>query len=254
MGSYGSTSRDAAFDGQIFPKGLNFKKSKYTDDLGTYQTTDAAVIRAGQLSTIDANGFYVPTTDGLGIVGVFKWDKQQFGVSVNVDEAVVLNGTTSVQLKRTAGVTNVSVRSAKNFGGTLYTVTTDYTATAGGLVTRVALGAIADGATVYVTYTYALVDADFQFDGRTFRNNTNDRVTGQENRVAIITNWSRLYTMEYDSSKQYGTASSYKLYATAEAKVSSTQTGSMEFVGRVHQLPMTGDEYLGMTIHGNPVA
>lgn len=250
MGSIGNTARQGAFDGQVFKKGLNLRMSIIGKDDGTLVALDSATIRAGQFVTYDANEFVIPAT-GLGVIGVAKWDKQTVGVSVNVDEPIVLNGTTATNLKR-PNVSNVSVRSAPNFSGTLYTVTTDYTVNAAnGTVTRVALGAIADGQTVYVTYTYALVDADFEIDGKTFRNQSNNRVLGQENRIAVITDWSRLYTMEYDTTAQYGTAANFRLFCQAEGK--ATTVAANDFVGRVSQLPNSDDPYLGMTIHGNPV-
>lgn len=254
MGSIGSTSRHAAFDGQIHKKGLDLRRSTIGQDPGTYVTTDAAQLRAGQCVTYDASGFIVASGVN-GVVGFNKWDKQSLGVSVRVDEAIVLNGTTATNLTR-GNVSNVSVRSAPNFSGTLFTVTTDYTVNAAnGTITRVALGAIADGATVYVTFTYALTDADFNFDGRSFRNQSNDRVTGQENRVTVISDWSKIFTMEYDSSAQYATATSnFRLFATAEGKASSVNAGgTADFLGRVHQLPNADDPFLGMTAHGNPV-
>jgi hypothetical protein len=252
MGSIGTTARQAAFDGQIHKKGLDLHRCKINNDEGTYVAAPDSTIRAAQFVTYDADGFVVATTDGLGIIGVAKHSKEALGYSVHVDEPIVLNGTTAADLDR-ANVSNVSVRSEPDFGGTLYTVTTDYTvSTTNGTVTRVALGSIGDGDTVYVTYTYALVASDFEIDGRTFRNQSNDRVTGQEDRIVVITDWARLYTIEWDSSKAYGLTSDFKLYASSEGK--ATSTSGTDFVGRVHQLPTADDPYLGITIHGNPVA
>ena len=252
MGSLGTTSRAAVFQNQIFQKGIDLRRSKISNDDGTGQTTAAATIRAGQFAAYDADGFLV-AANLTGVVGIFKWDKQTLGKSIRVDQAIVLTGTSAIALSR-GSVSNVSVRSAANFTGTLYTVTTDYTVNAtNGTVTRVALGAITAGQTVYVTFTYDLVAADFDVDGRTFRNNTNDMVTGQENRVTLITGWSSLYTMEWDSTVTYATSSSnFKLYCSAAGQATSTST-SAEFVGRVKQLPTADDPYLGMIAHGNPV-
>lgn len=252
MGSLGTTSRLAAFTGQVYKKGLDLGRCKINNDEGTFVTTDAATLRAGQFVTMDASGFIVPST-GTGVIGISKWDKQTLGVSVNVDEAIVLNGTTATNLRR-ANVSNVAVRSAANMGGTLYTGGgTDYTAnTTNGTIARVALGAIADGATVYVTYTYNLTDADFEIDGKTFRNQSNNRIQGQENRCVVITGWSRIFTMEYNTSVTYATATSnFKLYCTSEGKASSAAANDL--VGRVIQLPTSDDQYLGMIAHGNGV-
>lgn len=251
MGSIGNTARQAAWTGQVFPKGIDLRRSTINNDLGTYVALDSATIRAGQFVTYDANAFIIAAT-GAGVIGVAKWDKQTVGVSVNVDEVLTLNGTTATNLKRT-NISNASVRSAANFGGTLYTVTTDYTVnTTNGTVTRVGAGAIADGGVVYVTYTYALIDADFEIDGKTFRNQSNNAVLGQENRFTVITDWARLYTMEYDSTAQYAlTSANFRLFCTSEGKASTVAAN--DFVGRVHQLPTADDPFLGITIHGNPV-
>jgi hypothetical protein len=222
------------------------------NDIGTYVALDSATIRAGQFVTYDANGFIIPST-GTGTIGVSKWNKQQFGVSVNVDEAVTLVGVVASNLAR-PNVSNVAVRSAINFGGTLYTpgVGNDYVVNAAnGTVTRDPLTTIPDGATVYVTYTYALTDADFEFDGRDFRNQSNNDVLGQENRITVITNWARLFTIEYDTSVNYGTAANFKLYVSAAGK--ATSAAGTDFAGQVHQPPRADDPYLGMAITGNPV-
>lgn len=253
MGSLNDGSpRHAAFNSDVFPKGLDLRRSIINNDPGVYVAEASAVIRAGQFVAYDGGGFIVPSA-GAGTVGVSKWNKQQFGVSINVDEAIVLNGTTPTNLKR-SNVSNVSVRSAPNFGGTLYTgAGGDYNAVLGaGTIARDGTTTIPDGATVYVTYTYALTDADFEFDGRDFRNQANNDVLGQENRITVISDWARLFTMEYDTSVNYSlTAATRKLYVSAEGK--ATSTAGTDFAGQVHQLPTAEDPFLGMTIHGNPV-
>ena len=246
-------SRLAAFNGDVFPKGLDLRRSHIHIDLGTYTALGTATLRAGQFVALDADGFVVPSA-GAGTIGVSKWNKQQFGVSVNVDRAITLVGTTATFVGR-ANISNVSVRSAPNMGGTLFTgAGTDYNVVAGaGTVARDATTTITDGQTVYITYTYALVDADFEFDGRDFRNQSNNDVLGQENRCVVITDWARLYTMEWDTSVNYATATTaFRLFVSAEGKATTT-AGGTDFCGRVVQVPTAQDQFLGMNIHGNPV-
>lgn len=241
----------AAFTGQVFKKGLDLGRSVIHTDLGTYRAEANATIRSGQFVAFDATGFIIPSV-GADTIGVSKWNKQQFGVSVNMDESIVLPGTTAVNLAR-SNVSNVSVRSAINLGGTLFTVTTDYTVAAvAGTVTRVGSGAIADGATVFVTYTFALVDADFEFDGRDFRNQSNNDVLGQEDRITVVTDWSMLFTIEWDTIVNYTlTGATSRLFVSAEGK--ATSTSGTDFAGKVSQLPTADDAYMGIIIHGNPV-
>ena len=248
----------AAFDSQIHKKGLDLNRCVILRDLGTEVVGPSATVRAGMLVTRDNSGYIQPAT-GADVYGVAKWGKDTFGVAVKVDEPVVLNGTTVTNLAR-ANVSNVTVRSAANMAGTVYVSATDYTLNAtNGTVVRIALGAIADGATVYVTYTYALTDADYTFDGRYWQNQPQDRTAYQEGRITIITDWARLFTAEWvtgdgtadDANSTYtiaGTPS--KLYCSSTGKF--TNASGTDFVGRVYQVPTAQDPYMGVTIGGNP--
>ena len=247
----------AAFDGQIFKKGLDLSRSVILRDLGTEVAGPSADIRPGMLVTRDNSGYVQPAT-GSDVYGVAKWGKTSFGVSVNVDEPVVLVGTTPVNLKR-ANVSDVTVRSAPNMGGSVYVgASTDYTIVAvNGTIARVALGAIPDGATVYVTYVYQLTDADFTFDGRFWQNQDADRTAFQDGRITVITDWARLFTIEWAAGVGVASGLTYtiagttsKLYCSAEGKFSNVNSG--DFVGRVYQIPTNQDPYMGVTIGGNP--
>lgn len=247
----------AAFDGQIIKKGLDLSRSIITRDLGTEVVGPSATVRPGGLVSRDSSGYIVAAT-GADVYGVAKWGKDTFGVSVVVDEAIVLNGTTPTNLAH-ANVSNVTVRSAPNMGGSLYVgAGTDYNANAtNGTVARDATTTIADGATVYVTYTYALVDADFEFDGRFWQNQAVDRTAFQDGRITIITDWARLFTIEWASGTGVASGLTYtltgagsKLYCSSEGKF--TNTAGTDFVGRVYQIPTALDPYMGVTAHGNP--
>lgn len=257
----------AAFDGQIFKKGLDLNRSVILRDLGTEVAGPSADIRPGMLVTRDNQGYVQPAT-GLDVYGVAKWGKTNFGVSVAVDCPIVLSSTNpvtpnaafvTVNGQPRGNISDVTVRSAPNMSGTVYVGGgTDYTVTAGtGLITRNPAGAIPDGATVYVTFVYALVDADFQFDGRFFQNQDADRTAYQEGRITVITDWARLFTIEWAAGVGIASGLTYtiagttsKLYCSAEGKFSNVNSG--DFVGRVYQIPTAQDPYMGVTIGGNP--
>lgn len=249
MGSINNGPRLAAFQNDVFAVGLDLGRSVIGTDLGMYVANSAATWRAGQILSRNAAGEMVLCT-GEDPFGVAKWNKVTLGNSLNVDEAVTFTGSGStVNLKR-GNVSNVAVRSAVDQGGTLYTVTTDYTVNAAnGTITHVGLGAIGPTATVFVTYTYALAAADMQFQGRNFFNFVDD-VTNAESRVTVITDWSLLFTIEYDTSLSYdmtGTASN--IYCDASGLFSNDAAGG-RFIGKVFQLPNADDPFLGVQFLG----
>ena len=257
-----SPAASAAFDAQINKKGLDLNRSIIGRDLGTEVAAAGQTFRPGQLVSRDASGFIIGAT-GVDVYGVAKWGRTTFGVSVVVDQPMVLTSTTAIATGK-GNISNVTVRSAPNMGGTVYVAGgTDYTLVgAAGTIARVALGAIADGQTVYVTYTYALTDADFAFDGRFFQgNNPADRTNYQEDRITVITDWSRLFTIEWTTgdgaadavnSTYATTGTNSKLYCSPEGKFTNDSAGGAERVGKVYQIPTATDPYMGVTFPGNP--
>ena len=262
MGSLNDGSPDlASFTGQVFKKGLDLGRCTIKRDFGVYTTADGTTLRAGQLVSRDATGLVIPAT-GADVFGVAKWNKQQFGVSVNVDEPLVFTSAAQVLNLKRPNVSNVAIRAAAGFGSAAIAQAGNYTVVAAnGTVADIGGNLVALG-TVYVTYTYALADADFEFDGRDFRNQANDDVTGSEGKITVITDWSLLYTMEWASGAgitggatigDYAlTGADSNLYCDALGKFSNIATAN-EYVGKVFQLPTAQDPYMGVTVSGNPV-
>ena len=261
MGTLASNPTNvAAFDGQIFKKGLDLDRCVITRDLGTEVANPTTTFNPGSIVARDASGFIIGAT-GLDTYGIAKWGKTAFGDSVNVDEAIVLNGLVATNLKR-GNVSDVTVRSAPNMGGTVYVSGTDYTANlSNGTITRIGAGAIPTGATVYVTYVFALTDADFTFDGRFWQNQDADRTAFQDgtslNMITVITDWSRVFTIEWTTGTGVAAGSTYslvgatsRLYCSAEGKF--TNVSGTDFVGRVYQIPTASDPWMGVTAGGNP--
>lgn len=253
MGSVnGNPAALGAFVNRIHPEGLDLGRCQIKEALGVFVADPAATFRAGMIVMRNASGLVVPS-NGLDVLGVAKWNHALTLVAVAVDEAIVLTATDTIPLKR-GNVSNVRVASAKEGAGTTYVVTTDYTVSlANGTVTRVGAGTIAAGATVYVSYTYAITEAELlQTQGKNFWN-TLDEVSINEGRITVITDAELIYTSQYDTSVAYSiTGANSNLYASTaagkEGLLTTSSAGSAKFVGRVFQVPTAADPFLGLRL------
>jgi len=251
MGSLFNSPNIAAPNFQVNKKGLDMDRCDFSKRIGVWQAAADASFQRGNYLTIASTGYWNICT-GADVRGVSLANKVAFGTSVRVDLPITMTGTAAQSLGR-ANVSAVAVRSATGMGGTQYTVTTDYTADAtAGTVTRVALGSITDGQLVYVTFTYALVDADFKYDGRTWWNNALDEVSRNANRVEVATDWSMLFSIQYDTADVYAlTGANSDLFCDAAGRANSTSANDR--VGSVVQLPSVDDPYMGIFNNGNVV-
>jgi hypothetical protein len=248
MGSVGlgNNADLGAFLNRIFPEGLDLGRCQITQALGIYVADPTNTFRAGQVVMRNAAGLVVPS-DGTDVLGVAKWNHATTLVSAVTDEAVVLTGVVASNLKHPM-ISNVRVASGLKGTGTVYAETTDYTlSTTNGTVTRVALGGITSGATVYVTYTWQITEADLvQMQGKNFWN-TNDEVSQNESRITVITDAELLYTTQYDTSKVYTlTGATSNLYASSTGLF--TSASGTKYVGRVYQVPTAADPFLGLKL------
>lgn len=256
MGTLGlSGTRRAAFETKVNQRGINFGMCNFSGatEVGVDAVDPAATIRAGQLVANSANGIVPANLND--VIGVSKFDHTQYGKAVIINEAIILNGTTATNLSR-ANVSNVAVRAADDMSTAALAVTTDYTVnTTNGTITRVGGGAIGDGDTVYVTFTYDLVASDFDFDGLPFHYQYgNNYSASQEDRIVVIKGPHELFTTEWDTSQDYGlTGTASNLFCDANGRFSSNDAGSADYVGKVFQLPISGDSYLGILVNGTPV-
>jgi len=246
-----------AFQSQIFPQGLQLNRCQINRKNGFWEAEVNAVFRQGQLVQLSANGLVQRANDGTDILGVASATKDTGnGNAVAVDEPVVLVGTTVTNLRRGAIVgtstTNNSIKVALTAGGAALTVTTDYVvdSLANGQIHRAGGGAIPDGATVYVTYTYALTSADLDFQGRNFFN-LQDDVTIQGSRIAVIQDYAILFTTEYDTSRRYQINDALTC-GNSDAEVQGLVTNATEgqYVGQVIQIPTATDPWLGWEFRG----
>jgi hypothetical protein len=278
MGTIGETGRLASFNNDIFPLGVDLDRSKYHQDGGVYRIVDNAIIRPGSLVTrTGADGLVSQVSsaaEASNVFGVAKWGTEPLGLSVVVDEEVVVGSGTVSQLNH-PNVSNLVVRDVPLDGGltaaTEIPAAANYTlGAANGTLTWAAppagTNAPAIGDTVYVTYTWAMTLADFRFQGVKFHSNSsNDLLNSSENRLTVITDWAIIFTTEWDTSFTYDTAGELSdLYCDATGRFSNlggfagatalfgAGNEGRGYVGKVFQLPDANDAFLGVQIGASP--
>lgn len=255
MGSIRNTGRLGAFQSDVFASGLDLSRSQIERDIGVFKAADAATILQGQLVSLDANGELV-LADGGNVFGVAKWNKASLGTAVNVDEPLTVVAGAVTTLSR-ANVSNVVVRTSA--GGAAISAAGDYTlnATNGTLTWEASPAEVADGDTVFVTYTFDLTQNDYQFQGLNFFNRLNDVDGLSEGRLTVVKAPAIIFTTQYD------TAQTYTLTGTGANLYVGGATGGLEglftnvategtYVGRVIQLPTADDPFLGVEFTSVP--
>lgn len=258
MGSVGLTNNGllGAFNVAIYTEGLDLGRCQIAESLGVYVADPANTFRAGMLVGRNTSGLVVPWAGAadVSLLGVAKWNHCSSVYAAVVDEPIVLTGTDTISLKHPT-VSAVRVNSATTGTGTTYTAGgVDYTLNAtNGTVTRVGGGAIADGQTVYVTYTFAVTAADMsQVQGLNFWNNM-DEVSQQDGRITVITSADLLFTSQYVTSANYAVNTAlYGGTAGNAGLFTSVDPGGGSIVARVFQTPTASDPFLGLRFRRQP--
>lgn len=235
--------------------GLDLKRTQYIDDFGNYSANVAAVFRAGQIVSLNADQEIILNT-GASVFGVAKFDKTTSRYATVTGEYIQLNGVVATNLAHAglfAGGGTGTVRVAAAMTGGVYTEgIPDYAVNyVNGTVVRTAGSAIPDGGYVYVNYQYALTAADELKEGKNFWLNTDD-VTIQDGRVTVITGRATLFTSQYDPAITY-TVNAVLYSGAAGDNLSgyfTTKNTSGVTVGTVFQLPTADDPFLGVTFTG----
>lgn len=268
-------NRLETFQNDIFPRGLDLGACKYHQDGGVYTIQEGVTIRPGSLvartpvtaGVLASPGLVIPVTtagEAANVFGIAKWGTEAIGSSVRVDEVYpgFPGGTgTTINLRNanlvdTGGTGEfVNVHTAANFGGTKYTVAaTNFTVNA-------VNGVLTNGATpvpanvpLFISYMWNLTQAQLRFNGVKFHSNTSDDVAfSSANRLAVITDWSIIFTTEFDDTLDYdtqGTASN--LYCDVDGRFTNTALAANRYVGKVYQLPRSGYPYLGVIANPGP--
>jgi len=257
-----------AFQSDIFPVGIDLRRSQINTNLGVYVADPGSSFIAGQVLAQESNGWF-NVCDGLGSApinspfGFAKWNKTSALVSDVVDEAQVLTGVVATNLNHSnlfgspgPGFVRVSNEPTGTAGAVTYTEGggSDYTVNyTNGTIVRTAGSTIPSGSTVYITYQWNVPTADLDFQGRNFWNFL-DEVTQAQGRIAIITNWTLLFTCVYDPQQTY--ANGQILYvgdaASGKAGILTNQVGAgRPPFAKVFQLPSADDPFLGIVSPGS---
>jgi hypothetical protein len=260
MGSVGlgNTAALGAFNNRIISQGLDLGRCQINQALGVYVADPNQSFSAGMIVGQSSTGLVQPSAGTAGnILGVAKWNHVTAFYASVVDEQIVLTGVTATNLLNgnlvtpSGGVAVVRVASAVLGGGTVYTVTTDYTVNAAnGQITRNGGGAIPSGGTVFVTYSYTVSTSNlFQLYGENFWNNL-DEVSQADGRCTVVTDAELLFTAAYDPSQSYAVGA--QLYASTTAATlgcfTTNSGGSAVKMGQVFQTPTASDPFLGLRL------
>jgi hypothetical protein len=188
--------------------------------------------------------------------GFAKYTKANELYAAVIGERITLTGTVATNLKHAnllaPGVTAGGVRVVVVSSGAVATETTDYVVNyINGQVTRNGASVvIASGAVVAVDYAYQVTEQELRYEGRNFWNMTND-VDIQDGKITVITDWSIIFTTQYDPSLTYEVND--KLYAGSSAAGLAglvCQTSANPYIGRVFQVPTADDPFLGIQFVG----
>lgn len=253
-----------SFRNDVYPVGIDIRRSVIKSDAGVFVADPVATFRAGQVLAQNAAGNFV-VCDGLGAppinipFGFAKWNKTSQLLASVTDEAVVLNGVLPTNLKHAGlfpagGPAGLRVSDVPTgVTGTVFVegAGNDYVGNyINGQVQRAAGSTIPDGSTVYVSYKWALLENDLDFQGRNFWNLL-DEVTIAQGRVAIITDWSILFTTMYDPSQTYAIGDQLYVDTALKAGMLTKTGGGRPPFAKVFQIPGADDPYMGIVTPGH---
>lgn len=247
------------------PIGIDLKRSSIGKNLGTYVVNESTTFRAGMLVQLNAAQEIV-VCDGTVPMGFAKYDKTTSLYETVVDEYIQLNALDLTNLANAnlwtgLGVNKgIRVASGPQGSGTVFTNTAeagnDYTiSTTNGTIVRSNPSDIGDGDYVYVTYMYEVPMSKMQFEGKNFWNtlNATEYTSG---RMTVITDWSVVFTSQYDPSRVYAVNSVVEAGAVGDGLaglVTLTGVGAGPNIGRVMQVPTAADPFLGVRFYGGTI-
>jgi hypothetical protein len=115
------------------------------------------------------------------------------------------------------------------------------------------VAAPANGATVYVTYTFDMTVSDYRFQGLNFFNQFDDTFTS-EGRLTVVMGPAMLFTTQYDTAQTYLVNDSLFCGGAtpALAGLFTNQAAEGRYVGKVIQPPTAADPFMGIRFTGHP--
>lgn len=257
MGTLGTTTKLATFQNDIYPSGLDLNQGDLQRVGGYFKANASTTFEQGMIVALNASNEVVLGDGGSAshMLGVAKWNKTTAGTSLIVDEPHVVDHNAAVALAH-ANVSGVIVRNAVDSGSAAaIPATNNYTlSAANGTLTwdnpPSGTNAPADGATVYVTYSFALTDADRKFIGRNFFNFVDD-VSIAEGRIAVIMPPALLFTSKFVSSLNYTVGETLYMGGVVsgeEGLFTNSNSSSPPIAGMVIQTPTAQYPFLGVEL------
>lgn len=261
MGSVAlNAARQETFQRDPFPSGLD-GRTQAKNRPGVFTVDPTSQFQAGMLVSRNSQGF-IKLCTGVDVFGFAGKNNVDLGTSLRIDEPTVVVFGGTVNLKR-SHISNLVLRTTNDplgqGSGPVIATTSNYSSSGvNGTVTWNATpsgtNAPANGATVYATYTFALVGPDYDFQGRNFFNNVNDTTFAQGLMPVFMPGGSCfVFTTQFDTGMTYtiGGAGSdlYASGAVTTAKqglVTNDPTENGDLIGSVYQIPRTDDPFLGV--------
>lgn len=229
------------------------KKRGYAYSRPFFDVDSNVNIYAGMVAFLTTSGgSTVATTGASGTVpiGTFWKDSAQSWLRATV-ETGTFSAANTINLSKGNVSSTAFVKVTDATGATVYTQGTDYTvATANGVITRVAGGAIAALASVVVWYRYTLQNAEVYWDnvstqwtaaGQNYDRQPND--TLGSSKITVAVGDALIYTDQYDPTQTYALNST--LYSDANSLWTTVGTYTSA-CGRVVKVPTASDPFLGV--------
>jgi hypothetical protein len=228
------------------------KKRGYAYFRPFYEVDTGVSIYAGMVAFLANNGTAdVATTAASGTVPIGTFWKDRAATYLR---STIETGTFSaniITLSKGNAASTAYVKVTNSAGTVVYTQGTDYTvATANGVITRLATGAIGATDTVVIWYRYTLQDTQVYWDnvstqwtaaGQNYDRQPDD--TLGSGKITVAQGDAVLYTDQYDVTQTYTLNAA--LYSD-NASLWTNQAGYTSACGRVVKLPTAADPWLGV--------
>ena len=199
-------------------------------------------------------GVTVATVSASGDVpiGTFWKNRSATAIRSTVETGTFIAAGTINLLKGNISST-AFVKVTNAAGTTTYTQGTDYSvATANGVVTRIATGAIAALATVIISYRYNLVVGQDHWDNAATRYSMGVNYDRQPNdtigsgQITVVEGDAIVYTDQYDVNQTYTLNAALRADASSLWSTVGAGTGISSVCGRVIAVPSASDPFLGV--------
>lgn len=231
------------------------KKRGYAYNRPFYTVDENVNIQSGMVAFLatNAGGVTVATTAASGDVpiGTF-WKDRSASYTRNFVESLTFNANNIVTVSKGNILSTANLKVTNSAGTTTYTQGTDFTvSTANGVITRLAGGNIAAGATVVVWYRYTVQSGQEHWENVSTQWSTGSNYDRQPDdtlgsgKITVAEGDAKIYTDQYDPTQTY--ALNDALRSDGNSLWTTAATGNVTSVcGRVIKVPTASDPFLGL--------